>query len=321
MVVKLGAIGDVVNSLPLLCRLRAGLSKTRITWLIAPLAHALVEGHEAVVEFLVFDIKQRRSWPALWRQLRDGRFDTVLDLQRILKSAALSRASGAPRRIGFDRARSKEGSWLFSTESIAPNAAPGVTVAQYLEFADHLGLAPAPPEWRLPQKPWQQTPPRVALGLGATKPANLWPSAAWTELATRLADKHGAERIALVGGPSDRATAEAVCARGPRGLCNTVGQLSLQETAGLLAVSDLFVACDTGPLHMAVAVGTPVLALFGAADPCRTGPFGQAQAVLSHPVPCAPCRQRHCTVAGHPCMNELTVEGVWQGLNARLSDL
>ncbi len=97
LVVKLGAIGDVVNSLPLLCRLRAGLSKTRITWLIAPLAHALVEGHDAVDEFLVFDIKQRRSWPALWRQLRDGRFDTVLALQRILKSAALSRASAVPR--------------------------------------------------------------------------------------------------------------------------------------------------------------------------------------------------------------------------------
>ena len=114
--VKLGAIGDVVNSLPLVCRLRAGLPEARLTWIIAPLAHGLVEGHDAVDEFLVVDVKDRAQWRPTLRRLREARFDLVIDLQRILKSGVITRATGAPRRLGFDRARTKELSWLFTSE-------------------------------------------------------------------------------------------------------------------------------------------------------------------------------------------------------------
>jgi ADP-heptose:LPS heptosyltransferase len=119
-IIKLGAIGDVVNSLPFANRLRAAVPKARITWVIAPLSHSLVAGHAAVDEFFVADVKAPRSWDAIVGGLRERHFDLVIDLQRILKSAVLALASGAPRRLGFDRARSKEGAWLFATDRIPP---------------------------------------------------------------------------------------------------------------------------------------------------------------------------------------------------------
>ncbi len=317
-IVKLGAIGDVVNSLPLVCRLRDGLPETRITWVIAPLAHARVAGHECVDEFLVLDVKDRSQWRPALRRLRALEFDLVLDLQRILKSGVITRLTGAPRRLGFDRARTKELSWLFGNERIPANPTPGVTVAQYLEFADHLGLPPAAPEWRLPDEAWSGSPPRVALGIGASKPANLWASERWSELLARLAAKYGAGKVALVGGPGDRSLADKILDGAPEGVLDTVGALTLKETAGLLRASEVFVACDTGPLHMAVAVGTQVVALFGAADPARTGPYLQPEAVLYDPAPCSPCRKRECFVAGHPCMNQLEVPAVQARIAALL---
>jgi len=152
--VKLGAIGDVANTLPLVNRIRRAWPRVHLTWLIAPLAHGLVKGHPAVDRFLVCDLK---SWGGLRRALSDVRaahFDLALDLQRIQKSGWLTLATGAPRRLGFDRARCKELSYVFTNECIAPNPQPGGTVAQYLEFADHLGLPESEPEWRIPLVPW-----------------------------------------------------------------------------------------------------------------------------------------------------------------------
>lgn len=317
-IVKLGAIGDVVNSLPLLHRLRAAWPACHITWVIAPLAHGLVGGIEGVDEFLVLDLKRKGELPAFLRELRRRRFDLVIDLQRLMKSGLLSWLSGAPRRLGFDRARSKEFSWLFSNERITPNSAAGVTVAQYLEFADHLGLEQTPPEWKLPIEAWTSEAPRLCLNLGASKEANLWPEASWTELIRQAATWLGPTNIALSGGPGDRDAAERVLADAPTGIVDTVGRLSLKQSAGLLAASELVVACDTGPMHIAVAVGTPLVALFGAADPERTGPFGQPEAVLYRPAPCSPCRKRECFVDGHPCMTELSVELVMERLRAHL---
>ncbi len=307
LIVKLGAIGDVVNSLPFVCRLRASYPEARISWIIAPLAHSLVAGHPAVDEFIVFDVKDRAQWRPTWRRLRAERFELVIDLQRILKSGLITRATGAPRRLGFDRARAKELSWLASNERIAPNETPGVTVAQYLEFADHLGLPQSSLEWQLPFEAWTKPAPRVALGIGASKPANLWPSQRWSELIAKLAEPLGPQSLALVGGPQDRAAADELLRAAPSGIVDTVGQLSLKQTAGLLAASEVFVACDTGPLHMAVAARTRVVALFGAADPKRTGPFDQPQAVVYEPAACSPCRKRECHVEGHPCMTQISV--------------
>lgn len=322
--VKLGAIGDAVNSLPLVNRLRDGLPEARIQWVIGPLAHGLLAGHAAVDDFVVLDSKRVGDWPRAVRELRAARPDLVIDLQRILKSAVLTRLSGAPRRLGFDRARCKEAAWIFTNERIAPSPSPGVTVAQYLEFADHLQLPPSAPRWDLPLEPWNDSRdasrPLVALNLGASKEANLWYTDAWAALGDALVREFDAQ-VVLSGGPQDRATADEVLRIARETFDDRVGRLNLKQSAGLFDAADLFIGGDTGPLHMSVAVGTPVVALFGAADPLRTGPFGMPDSVLTHPTDCQPCRKRHCFVAGHPCMRKLAADDVMQRVRQHFSTL
>ncbi len=329
LIVKLGAIGDVVNSLPFVNRLRAAQPRAHITWAIAPLAHSLVRGQRAVDEFLVLDRSTRGGTRRFLRALRSREFDLTIDLQRLTKSGLITRLSGAARRLGFDRARCKEQSAWFTNEKLAPNAHPGTTLDQYLEFAEHLGLPPAPVTWDLPvEEPPPATGrgtgstdgPTVVVSLGASKEANRWPAASWARLCAALhADLKA--HIELSGGPQERPTAREVSALAAVPLEDRVGCLSLKQTGGLLAGADLFIGGDTGPLHMAVALGTPVVALFGSSDPARTGPWGQAPGVVQAAPPaagCAPCRKRRCSVPGHPCMTDLSVEAVLGRARERL---
>ena len=309
-IVRLGAIGDTVNCLPFVDRLRAGLPRARITWVIGPTAHALLEGHPAIDEFLVFEARRPSTWTAFVRELRRRRFDLAIDLQRITKSGLLTRATGAPRRLGFDRARCKERSFVFTNERIAPNPRPGLTVEQYLEFADHLGLPPRELAWNLPFErfvPEDARAPRVVLNLGASRPSKTWYPDHWARLAERLVADLAAS-VHLSGGREDRAVAEQVTRLARVTVEDHVGKLPLKKTAGLIADADVLVACDTGPLHVAAALGTPCVALFGATDPRRTGPYGARHRVVTHPVACSPCRRRTCNVAGHPCMRDLSPE-------------
>lgn len=322
---KLGAIGDVVNSLPFVNRLRAGYPRAKITWVIAPLAHALVSGHPAVDEFLVIDVKRPGNWPGIVRALRAREFDLAIDLQRILKSGLITRATGAEVRLGFDRARCKEQSWRFTTHKIAPNSAPGVTVEQYLEFADFLACPRTPARFDLPFEPYAAAhvgETRIVVNVGASKPANRWSTDKWARLCARLVRELGAT-IHFTGGAQDAAEIQLVMraiettkqpddVSGTPHLVDHAGKLSLKASAGLIASSRLFIGCDTGPLHIAVAVGTPVVALFGASDPKRTGPFGQSAGVVQEPAPCSPCRKRDCHVAGQPCMSRLSEDRVFE---------
>lgn len=312
--VKLGAIGDAVNSLPFVNRLRRGYPEARITWIIGPPALALLSGHPAVDEFLSFDSKRWSTWPAFLHDLRARRFDLVIDLQRITKSGLIARASGSAQRLGFDRARCKEVSFLFTNLKIPPNAQAGVTVEQYLEFAEYLGLSPSVPRWDLPVEEFEAPRTgemRIVVNVGASKPANRWPADRWARLCRRLVEEVGAT-VHLIGGAGDRAAVQAVIDRAGVGLHDQAGRLSLKQSAGLIRSARLFIGGDTGPLHIAAALGTPCVALFGAADPRRTGPFGGSRGVVSQPVPCSPCRRRHCNVAGHPCMRDLAVERVFE---------
>lgn len=320
LIIRLGAIGDVINHLPLLNRLRKGFPESFIAWAVEPRAFPIIEGHPSLDEIIIFPRKEPWKIPKFIAQIRKHRFDWVLDTQRILKSGLLSFLSGGERRIGFDRARCKEGNWLFNNETIPPNRNPGVMLDQFLEFADHLKAPPGPVEWKIAIpaeiERWGDRvvqhlpPPRIALNIGATKPANRWRPERYALLGKELAEElHGS--ILLTGGRDDLtaiAKIDTILPSPP--FHDFVGKTTLKQTAALLKRCDLVISGDTGPLHLAVAMGTPVIGIYGAADPDRTGPYGNQKWIVRKDLPCSPCGRRKCPLKTLACLEELPVREV-----------
>jgi lipopolysaccharide heptosyltransferase II len=326
LVVRTGAIGDVANALCFATALKQGLRDLHLGWVVHPLAEPLVRGHP--------DVDRLHVWPrgsgwAGWRrlvsELRAERYDTAVDLQRLQKSAFLVRCSGAQRRVGFIRGRVKEVAWIWTNERVDPGPAWTHMAETYRRMAAHF-VTNAQIERRLPDDPagqlWAKEQIRLLggapllLNLGATKAANRWPAERFGALAASLAQR-GVGPLALIGGPGDRTAAEtALAAAGANTpLTDLVGKSDLSGLIALLRLARGFVGCDTGPMHLAAAVGCPVLALFGAADERRTGPYGldrlgRPQQVLREKPPCAPCNLRSCPLPRHLCMLDLSVERV-----------
>jgi ADP-heptose:LPS heptosyltransferase len=314
--VKFGALGDVVNTLPLAVCLHRRLN-ARIHWLVEPLSFPIVSGHSSVRRAILFD---RRRWrtaaPQVIGRLRDRPFDVVLDLQRTLKSGGFAMAAKAARRIGFDRRRCKEMTWLLPFERIPPANPASHMVHQYLEFAAYLGVHRPDIEWGIDcgQAPPATLPPRYAvLNIGATKPANRWPGRNWSALAGQLWERLQMPCV-LTGGREDMPLADRILAPAPRSLRNLVGQTAISQLVSVLKNASVVITCDTGPMHLAVALKTPVVALFGPSDPRRTGPFRGR--VVRAAVDCAPCNRRTCP---EPiCMQQIETGSVLAQVEAAL---
>jgi heptosyltransferase I len=188
----------------------------------------------------------------------------------------------APVKLGFDRARARDLNWLVTSRRIPPHP-PQHVQDQYLEFLDALGVDPRPLEWKL--GPWAHERPAQAaflagldrpaatLVIGSSDPRREWPAARWTALADALAGDYGLRPV-LAGGtaPGETAAAREILRRARHPVVSTMG-VPLRELVGILEGSALVVAVDTGPLHMAVALGTPTVALVGFLNPKRTGPY------------------------------------------------
>ena len=326
---RLGAIGDVVNALVFAEALKAAAPTIHIAWAVHDLAAPLVRGHPAVDRVHLWSRGGGLAgFRALVGEVRAGDYDLAVDLQRLAKSALLARLSGARRVLGFDRARAKEGSAWLTREHLAPGDPGAHRVEQYLEFARHLGLAGVQVRRRLPVDPeaeaWAEDLVRslgaapLIISLGATKPANRWAPERFGALAAALAaDGH---RVVFTGGPADAPASDQaqLAAGGASGVTSLVGATSLLQLSSLLARARLFIGCDSGPMHIAAAYDTPVVALFGPADPRRTGPYGAGHRVLSVPVHCAPCNRKTCDQPRHACMLDLTLEHVLEGVRAHL---
>lgn len=340
LIIRLGAIGDVVNSLVLLRLLRRKWPDAWIGWVVHPLSAPLLRMQPELDEIFVLPnrgmLAGLRRLRRRWRRLG---IDWVVDLSRILKSGLVALATGASRRVGFDRLRSKEGNWILSTECIPPGDFQEHVVYHYLDMARHLGaLDEDRPEeeqvsWglRVPDEAAERIAARLAeagmveagpvlLNLGASRPAKTWPPARWAELARGLVE--AGERVVLVGGPGDRGAATAVFeALGdgrPAELVDWVGTTDLVELAALIARARLVVSCDTGPMHLAVALGAPVVALFGPTNPRRCGPWGQGEHVVSLGLHCGPCGGKRCRKGTAECMAGISAERVLEACRIRL---
>jgi heptosyltransferase I len=282
-IVMLTALGDAVHVLPVVTALKRHSPETRISWVVQPAAAALVRGHPAVDEVIVFDrARGRRAFLDARRELARREFDAVLLLQPYLKAALLASFAHAARRIGIDRSRAADLSWL-ATPTRLPRRPLGHMQDQFLEFLEFLGVPAEPLVWDLgpwpEERAWQRDffaridRPTAAIVVGTSKAEKDWLPERWAEVGDALVERHGLQPV-LVGGRSERElTAERIImARARHKPMSALGS-GVRPLVSILERAALVLTPDTGPLHMSVALDRPTISLIGYADPRRTGPY------------------------------------------------
>lgn len=328
LVVLLGAIGDVIRAMPTISRVRRAMPSAHVTWAVEPAAAPLLERHPAIDERVIFrrDLGAR-AFGTFLAEIRRRRFDLVLDMQRHLKSGIVSRASGAPRRIGFHRANTKEGNWLFSTETIPRQTHFSSKLQQYQAFADHLGLPTVPAEFGLSPSAAEDARadellagvrrPFVAAFVGSTWESRWWLPERTGEVLRLLADRLGLAAVLVGAKGREQALAGEIRRHAPEGVIDLVGRTTLRDLIAIFARARAAFGPDSGPMHLAAAVGTPVVSLWGATSPLRSAPFGCEDLALVGHVACHPCYLRDCPI-GRACMREIDAPGVVAALERAL---
>lgn len=292
-IVMLSAIGDAVHVLPVANALKRAWPDCRITWVIQPVPHTMVRDHPAIDEFIVF---RRRRGPKSWvsfheimGEMKDRRFDLLLALQVYFKAGLITALIPARVKLGFDFVRARDGQWLFTTRRIPARGQRHVQ-DQYLEFLEDLNVDPEPVTWGLRLTNAERTAqrnffeeldrPACAVVVGTSRPGKNWTGDGYVGVLDEVARVHGLRPI-IVGGPSgeERVIADEVMARTDAAVVDMLGD-DLRRLMWLIDGSELLISPDTGPLHISRALGTPVVGLFGATNPKRSGPYRAYQELI-----------------------------------------
>ncbi len=316
--IKPSSLGDIIHAMPALAALRRTHPSASVTWLVKRQWSGLVERIDGVDRVWAVD-PGLKGWLSQVPALRAERFDVAVDLQGLFRSAAMGWLSGASHRVGFANAR-EGGAWWYNQRVPVPTTEMHA-VDRYLLAAEAMGaVKPGIAEFRfrIPQADHDEVARLldrtgaasearwVAMNVSARWPTKRWPAASFAAMADRLIHE-GYGPVLFIGGPDERADVAAV-----RGLMKAESyDLSGALTVGLLPAflqkAAQLVTNDSGPMHIAAAVGTPVVALFGPTSPARTGPYGSGHRVLTHEIPCRPCFQRSCTNAQQlACLTGIT---------------
>lgn len=329
LVVLMGSIGDFVRGLAIAPQLKRHFPGVTISWLVEPVCEELARQNPYIDRVVVF----RRNRPLsglfeLRRELREHSFDICLDLQRHLKSGFFSWLSRAARRIGFHPENSKEGNWLFQTEYIefASDEIPklehyflflkklGVSVERPLDFGVAAGAEPE--TVRVLRE-------KARSGYVALILKSSWKSKDWVpEGYERLVESifaHTPYAVVLCG---DKSSIELAKRLGEAGhserIINIAGRTTLTELGYLLRGAKACVGPDSGPAHIAAAVGTPHITLFGPTSPSRVSPIGSEALSIQSSIGCSPCYRRECPGLNRVCMRLLSPDIVWQRLKPLL---
>ena len=285
-IVMLAAVGDAVHALPVINAIKRAHPTARISWVMqAGALTNLLSGHPAVDEVIAFRRTDGvRGFAAVRRELHARRFDCVLVLQPYLKSGIVASFADAPVKVGFDRARARDLSWLFSSQQLPARPLQHMQ-DQYLEFAAWLGVEAQPLEWRIgpwndAERSWQTAfvsqyeRPLAPVVVATSKSQKDWPAERWAVVCDALWHEFGLQPL-LVGGRSPRELeAERVINAGARVKpASALGNGGLRGLAAIIEKSALVLSPDTGPLHLSVALGTPVISLLGYTNPKRVGPY------------------------------------------------
>jgi heptosyltransferase I len=282
-IVMLSAVGDSVHVLPVVVALKRRDPSCHVTWLLEAGPAALHRGHPCVDEIIVVNSRAGvRGYAALRHALAGRAFDLVIDLQVALKGGIATALVRAPVKLGFDRRRARDVNWLFTTHRIPPHARQHAQ-DQYFEFLAYLGVPHEPVEWHIEprehERQWQREffarldRPAAAIVVGTSDPNKDWLPDRWARLCDALADDYDLCPV-IVGGASAREaeTAAAIARLTRRPPANALGS-GLRPLVSILDGAALVVSPDTAPLHISVAIGTPVVSLMGQTSPRRSGPY------------------------------------------------
>jgi lipopolysaccharide heptosyltransferase I len=287
LIVRMSAIGDVIHGLPVLCALRKAMPAAFLAWVVEGGMGEVLDGHAALDELIRLPRRFWKSPREVWRlrrRLRRLRFDVTLDLQGLSKSAITAWLSGARRRIGKDGADGREVSRWFNNELIATGG--NHVIEHYLTMLHPLGIESPEVRFDLPEfaadanmvegflRERGLSGRRFAvLNPGAGWPSKIWPAVRYAALARHLGQTHGVPAIAVWGTNSERPLAERIVEAGARH-AHLAPPTTMRQLAALCRRATLFVGSDTGPMHLAVAVGTPTLSLHGPSRADWCGAYG-----------------------------------------------
>ena len=337
LIVKLSAIGDVVHTLPSLAALRNLYPDAHITWVIEEASSDLIQSHPYLDRVI---ISRRKKWiddlkhgridkslremKSFIHDLKARPYDLVIDFHGLFKSAMVVSLSSGKRKLGYDSMQELSG--FFLNEKI-PEDMKKHAVDRYLDFPRYLGADVKEAEFLIPIGEENK---RNVEGLLRThgiekedkyvaiSPVALWETKLWEdEKFARLCDLITEEqKVKVVFTGSDRGKLERIQSLMKSSSINLGGKTTLRELAYLYQLASLLITTDSGPMHIAAAVGTPVIALFGPTDPLRTGPYGKGHEVIRKELPCSPCFLKKCD--SKKCMRDITVEEVFQAVKEKL---
>ena len=287
-IVLLTGLGDVVMGLPVANALKRRAPGVHITWVSEPMPSGVLRPHPAVDEVVVYEKKKgMRGILDLRERLSGGRFDLTLNLNYYFKSVWPTLLSRAPRRVGFDWDRSRDGTWFAHNEHIAPRPRAH-TQEMFLEFLDHLGVSRAPVEWRITLTDQERRDqeaffqrfggrPVVAVVPASANGRKDWFADRYARVVDALQEKWD-YAVMLVGGPGERETriARQVTELARSKPIQALGD-GVRRLVWLLGGSQLVIAPDTGPVHISRALDVPVIGLYGHTNPWRVGPYGRFQ--------------------------------------------
>ena len=338
LILKPSSLGDVIHALPVLRLLKSHLPQSRIYWWLDSHLKPLLEEDPDLAGVIAFDRKRWAAphrWPEMLSSLQDMRaqhFDWAIDLQGLARSGIFAWLANADLTIGLDNtgAGSREGARAFYDVTPPPAAANTHAVDRYLAVLPLLKVPvhrnfqwlPKRPEiaaqierkWNPGQGPW------VVLLPGARWDNKRWPAANFVELA-RLMRGLGAFQFVILGGGGERELGQAIAEGNPGRCLNLAGQTSLWEMIEWVRRGRLVISNDTGPMHVAAALGRPVLALFGPTNPRKTGPYGKPDSVMQiNSLPCVPCLKPRCHYAvPMACLNGMTALSVFARVREALA--
>ncbi|QIZ78358.1 glycosyltransferase family 9 protein [Ferrimonas lipolytica] len=315
-IMRLSAIGDVCHAVAMVQAIQRRHPQAQITWIIGKVEAQLLAGLDGV-ELVVFD--KRLGWKGykvLWQQLKGKRYDVLLHMQVALRASIATLGIKANVKVGFDKARAKEGQWLFTNHQIQPQLQPHV-LDGFMNFARELDVEPTTPSWNMPlsaedlvfaeQQITTET-PTLIICPAASKAERNWLPERYAAIAD-FASSQGLQ-VLLCGGPtkSEQQLAKQICNHSNVNINNMVGQTTLKQLLALLKSASMVLAPDTGPAHMATTQGTPVIGLYAHSNPLRTGPYLSQQFIIS-------CYQQHIEKQQNKPLKQITFGARAKGNN------